>query len=440
MAPWIIRVAWAMTILIWPTIVHAQAGQSIDWWYGRGANPGQQRALDDALVAPFNTVHPGRKLDIEFRGSIVDRQIRIALLSGVGPDIVMAPGPSYLVPMEAAGYLLPLDDYARKYGWDRTVIPQILKIGTYGGHLYAVPRTDETMGLFFDRALFARNGWSAPKTLDELEALATSMMAKGIIPFGAGNADWRGANEWYITLVLNHFAGPDKVRAALQGTLAWTDPVFVQAITLLQRWYRKGWFGKTYFTLTNEQGFAQIADGNAGMSPNGFWAFQWVTAHFAARSADLGVEPFPTLRSGVPYPVFAVGVGSTLSINSRAKDPDAAASVIDAMLNPAFYQRINKGWPGDWNLPINGVDDAALATNTSPQYAKIVTGLTRALADGHYGYATWAFWPPATEQYLINGIEQVWLGQMTPEAYLQQVDKTFQIELKQGRVPPVPGG
>ena len=412
--------------------------QPVTWWYGRGSNPTQQRAVEQDLVAPFNKAHPATPLDIEFRGSVVDRQIRIALLSGTAPDIVMTPGPSYVVPMEEAGELLPLDTYAARYGWNGKLLPAIVRIGTYKGHLYALPRTDETMALFYDKATFVKNGWTVPKTLGQLETVATAMMAKGITPFGAGNADWRGANEWYVTLVLNHYAGPDNVYKALTGQLSWTAPVFVQAISLLQDWYRKGWFGKNYFALTNEQGFSGIADGTAGMSPNGFWAFEWVPSHFATNGHDLGVAPFPTLRDGVPYPVFSVGVGSTLSINKAAKNPDAAAAVLDAMFNPGFYQAINKDWPGDWNLPLTVVDQTELGRNATTQFASIVHDLTGAIQQNHYGYATWAFWPPATEQALINGIEQVWLGQVTPAAYMAKLDATFRTELKEGKVPPIP--
>ncbi len=415
-----------------------RAEAAVTWWYGRGSNPTEQRALDALLVTPFDKAHPGNPLDIEFRGSVVDRQIRIALLSGTAPDIVMTPGPSYVVPMEGAGELLPLDTYAARYGWNTRLLPAIVHIGTYKGHLYALPRTDETMALFYDKPLFARNRWAVPKTLDDLQTLAAAMMAKGITPFGAGNADWRGANEWYVTLVLNHYAGPDKVYQALTGKLAWTDPVFVQAIALLKNWYAKGWFGKNYFALTNEQGFAGIADGHAGMSPNGFWAFQWVPSHFATNGGDLGVAPFPTLRAGVPYPVFEVGVGSTLSINKHAKNPDAAAAVLDAMFNPNFYLAITKAWPGDWNLPLASVDQNALARNATPQFASIVAELTDAIRQNRYGYATWAFWPPATEQYIVSGIEQVWLGQVTPAAYMAQVERTFRAEQEEGKVPPLP--
>jgi len=69
----------------------------------------------------------------------------------------------------------------------------------------------------------------------------------------------------------------------------------VYSIELLRDWYQKGWFGKNYFSLTNEQGFARIADGSAGMSPNGFWAFQWIDGHFNQTGQTPAITPFPTL-------------------------------------------------------------------------------------------------------------------------------------------------
>ena len=412
--------------------------QPLSWWYQRGADPAQQRALQSDLVAPWNQAHPQSQVDVEFRGSNADQQIRMALLSGRGPDIVMTPGPTNMVPHARAGELLPLDSLIKQYGWDKTLVGPVLKTGAYNGHIYGLPRTYESMVLFYNKTLFDKYGWRAPKTLADLQTLAAAMMQKGITPFGAGNADWRGANEWYITLVLNADAGPDNVYKALTGKMSWSDPVFVHSIALLRDWYQKGWFGKNYFSLTNEQGFANIADGSAGMSPNGFWAFQWVGSHFNRTGQAPAIAPFPTLRAGVPYPVFPIGVGSTMSINKNTQDAAAAGAFLNAMYSGGFYLKINKDWLGDWNLPLTNLNPQQVASNTSPLFATAVSDLRDATANGHYGYATWVFWPPATEGYLIQGIEQVWLGQVSPTAFMTKANRIFQSELKAGKVPAIP--
>ena len=413
---------------------------TVSLWYQRGANPEQQRALEEALTKPFEAANPGHQLDIQYRGSSADKQIRIAMLSGHGPDLVMTPGPSYVVSMVRAGQLLPLDDYARKYGWNEKVIAPLLQTGVDRGHLYALPRSYETMFMFYNKTLFEQNGWQPPTTLPELTSLAQAMMKKGITPFGAGNQDWHGANEWYVGLVLNHYAGPENVYKALRGELAWDAPVFVEAIKLLHDWYKQGWFGSAYFSLTLEQGFARIADGQAGMSPNGNWAFTFASTHFSHATPVAGAAPFPSLRDGVPYPLYVLGVGSTMSINKDSADPDAAAAVLDRMYSQPFYQQINKLWgPGDWNVPLVTVDLKQLGADTTPLFASSIGSLSDSVRRGDYGYTTWVFWPPATDEYLISGIEQVFLDRITPEQYLAKMNAVFQGELKAGKVPPLPG-
>lgn len=416
------------------------SAETISLWYQRGANADQQKALQDALGKPFEAVNPGKQLDIQYRGSSADKQIRIAMLSGHGPDLVMTPGPTYVVPMVRAGQLLPLDNYARKYGWYDKVIGPLLQTGVDHGHLYALPRSYETMFLFYNQTLFDQNGWKPPTNLPELTSLAQAMMAKGITPFGAGNQDWRGANEWYVGIILNHYAGPENVYKALRGELPWDAPVFVDAIKLLHDWYKQGWFGKSYFSLTLEQGFARVAENQAGMSPNGNWAFTFAATHFPVGGKQKpGAAPFPSLREGVASPLYVLGVGSTMSINKDSTDPDAAAAVLDRMYSQGFFQDINKTWgPGDWNVPLVTIDLKQLATDTTPLFASLIGSLSEAVKHGSYGYTTWVFWPPATDEYLINGIEQVWLDRITPEQYLAKMNAVFQEEQKAGKVPPLP--
>ena len=69
-------------------------------------------------MKPFEAADTGVDLSVDYRGNELDKQLRVAMLSGSGPDIVYTPGPSYVAPMAQSGQLLPLDDYAIKYGWN----------------------------------------------------------------------------------------------------------------------------------------------------------------------------------------------------------------------------------------------------------------------------------------------------------------------------------
>jgi len=55
------------------------------------------------------------------------------------------------------------------------------------GKQYFVPWSYYLWGIYYRPSVFAANGWTAPKTLDELKSLASNMKAKGLTPFAFGN-------------------------------------------------------------------------------------------------------------------------------------------------------------------------------------------------------------------------------------------------------------
>ncbi|TIO10849.1 extracellular solute-binding protein [Mesorhizobium sp.] len=417
-----------------PRLAFAEDKEPVGFWY-ESASPENQDNLKTLLVDPFNAAHPQDDLSIDFRGSDLDKQLRIAMLSGSGPDVVYTAGPSYVASMAQAGQLLPLDDYAAKLGWSDRLLPLFTELGKYDGKLYALAKTYETLGLFYNKTLFDKNSWKAPTSIAELEALAEGMKGKGLVPFGAGNADWRPANEHYVSIILNSVAGPDNVYKALTGAIPWTDPSIVAAIDKLDEWWQKGYFGPNYFSLTGEQAFAQIATGQAGMAPTGTWNFTNIPPYFPANNAEAGFVGFPS-TSGAP--VYALGIGSTFSINAKSENPDGAAAVIDYVFTDKFYSAINSVWQGEWNLPLRDLSAVKLSDKVLPLYTEVMKNLSSAVGDGRYGYTTWTFLPPGTDSYLVSGMEEVWLKKTTSKDYLKKLDDTFKQEKDAGKVPAIP--
>jgi len=417
-----------------PRLSFADDKKPVGFWY-ESASPENQDSLKNILIDPFNAAHPQDDLSIDFRGSDLDKQLRIAMLSGNGPDVVFTAGPSYVASMAQAGQLLPLDDYAAKLGWNDRLLPLFMELGKYEGKLYALAKTYETLGLFYNKTLFDKNNWKAPTTIAELEALADEMKAKGLVPFGAGNADWRPANEHHVSIVLNSVAGPDNVYKALTGAIPWTDPSIQAAIDKLDEWWQKGYFGPNYFSLTLEQAFAQVATGQAGMAPSGTWSFTNVPTYFPPNNAEPAFVGFPS-TSGPP--VYALGIGSTLSVNAKSENPDGAAAVLDYIFSDTFYGAMNSAWQGEWNLPLKDLSGAKLSDKVLPLYIESMKNLSTAVGAGQYGYTTWTFLPPATDTYLVSGMEEVWLKKISSKDYLKKLDETFQQEKAAGKVPAVP--
>ena len=215
----------------------AQDGRKVVTFWFAQANSDGQTALRNDLVDAFNASQDKYLLQLEVKGAAVNNLLKVALLAGNGPDIVQTSGPSYLTAIANAGQLLPLDDLAARYKWKERFLPALLNTGVYGDKLYALPRDYESMHLFYNKQVFSQNGWKVPTNRAETEALADAALAKGITPFSAGNADWKGVNEWLMTVFFNNVAGPDNVRRALSGELPWTAPPFVEAVELAKAWY-----------------------------------------------------------------------------------------------------------------------------------------------------------------------------------------------------------
>ncbi|MFS8110623.1 extracellular solute-binding protein [Rhizobium jaguaris] len=417
-----------------PRLAFAADQKPVTFWY-ESASPENQDNLKNLLVDPFNAAHPEDLLSIDFRGSDLDKQLRVAMLAGTGPDVVFTAGPSYVAAMAQAGQLLPLDDYAKKYGWNDNLLPLFLELGKYNGKLYALAKTYETLGLFYNKTLFNTNGWKAPTTIAEFEALADEMKAKGLTPFGAGNADWRPANEHYVSIILNSVAGPENVYKALNGTIPWTDPAFVASIDKLAEWWNKGYFGDNYFSLTLEQAFAQVATGQAGMAPTGTWNFTNIPTYFPQNNAEPGFVGFPSAKGD---PIYPLGIGSTLSINAKSDNADGAAAVLDYIFKDDFYGKMNSAWQGEWNLPLKDLSNVKLSDKVLPLYSEVMKNLSAAVSAGKYGYTTWTFLPPATDTYLVSGMEEVWLKKTSSADFLKKLDETFKSEKDAGKAPAVP--
>jgi len=361
-----------------------------------------------------------------------------ALAGGEGPDVVYTPGPAYVVKVTEAGQLLPLDTYATKYGWNERFAPWAMDLGKVDGTLFSIPNQVETLVLYYNKTLFEEHGWQPPKTIDELTALSEKIAAEEIIPFAHANQEFRDANEWFVGEFLNHVAGPDKVYEALTGKTKWTDPAFVEAITILNEAQQNDWFMggvDRYYTTTFADANSALAAGEAAMKIEGSWAISDLNTVFGEEGGNENEWAWVPMPSKTGEAIYDLGIGSTVSINKSAENPDAAAEFIDYLFQPETQAQLVVQC-GDSPASVPLKEDAL--TGIDPQYAQILVAQNEASAAGNYGYTTWTFWPPETRTFLFEQVEKVWSGDMTVDEYLQGVQKTFDEEVAKGDVPPIP--
>ena len=182
---------------------------------------------------------------------------------------------------------------------------------------------------------------------------------------------------------------------------------------------------------------ANLAEVTDSISLTGSWNFGLVPDYFKYRQDEVGFAGFPSGK-GVPYPIFSLGIGSTFSISSAAQNPEGAANVIDQVFSEKFYTDINNVWQGEWNMPLRDLSGVSLNEDVIPLYTESMAALASAVNENQYGYTTWTFMPPATNSYVVSGIEEVWLDSLSTEDFLAEMDKIFQQELSEGKVADIP--
>ena len=391
----------------------------------------------DVFGKGFNEQSDTIDLVIDRKAQMIDA-VRPALAGGAGPDIVPTHGPAFVAEFALAGQVLPLDDLAKDFKWDEMFVPWALNLGRVEGTLYSLPQELETIILWYNKTLFDEHGWTPPTTIDELIALSDKIQAEGIIPLGGQGGECQACNEWYFTEFVNKIAGPEKVYKALKGEISWTDPDFVTSIDTLNGMMQKGyWMGGVENFLAADFATFQAAfgTGDAAMNMEGTWFYNSVDQFFGESTEhgnDWDWVPFPS-QSGDT--IYNIGIGGTQSINKASEHPREAAEVLTYLFSPEvqsalFSQCQNAVAP----IRIEGDQ----FTDVDPRISAVFADFAKASDEGRYGYTTWTFFPPKTDQFIYEELEKVWVGDMTAEEYMAGIDKQFQEELTAGETLPIP--
>ena len=387
------------------------------------------------IVEPFNAQSKTTEVEVTIQANRWDAT-RTALAGGTGPDLIGTPGPTFAAQLARAGYLVSMDEFAAQNNWKDLFLPWALNMGKVDGKLYSVPMEVETLVLYYNKTIFEEKGWTPPTTMDELFALCEKIKAAGLIPFAHANAEYRGANEWYVGEFLNHVAGPDKVYQALTGKLPWTDEAFVKAIDRLNEVQQNGWFMgglDRYYTLTFAERDAALASGKAVMNIEGTWFLGSAMTIFGKENNSPYEWDWVPVPSETGKAIFDLGIGGSMSINKNTVHPEAAAEFLTYFFSPEVQSATVNAGGAYGPVPLS----ADALTGVDPRFAAIIEQLGKASQSGDYGYTSWTFWPPKSEAYLIE-IEKVWSGELTAAEFLQNLQTQFDEEKAAGELPAIP--
>ncbi|MDB5506259.1 MAG: Raffinose/stachyose/melibiose transport system substrate-binding protein [Devosia sp.] len=285
----------------------------------------------EAILAKFEAENPTIDVQLEeISGPQYNTRINTALAAGEAPDLfLLQPGPDTAAAGKA-GYIVELTDKLDVTG----LTDAATDAATIDGKVWSVPVLGSyTVGLYYQRQIFADAGLTPPTTMAEFHTVCQALLDKGITPMIAPAQD--GVIPAFLYMLLSSSIlgaeGFDEIRA---GTRKFTDPDVVQAAVELRDMYpcfQEGSLGTPYV-----EGKALFALGQGAMLEGGSADYAGFTE--TNPNVDLGVVPFPAVAGGKPSTV--TGMEGAYAVNAGSEHVDDAVKFLQWMLSPTAAQMV----------------------------------------------------------------------------------------------------
>jgi raffinose/stachyose/melibiose transport system substrate-binding protein len=341
-------------------------------WENATTGPGE--AFWQKTTADFHAAHPNVTIKIQtVQNEDLDGKLQTALNSGSAPDIFLQRGGGKMAAMVEAGQLKDLTNDVTAET-KAAVGDAALGTGSLDGKVYAIPQSILPGGFWYSMDTFKAAGVSTPPTtLDELNAAATKLKAKGT-PIALGGKDAWPAAHWYYWFALRACSKATLDAAAKNKTF--DDPCWTKAGNDLKTFAASQPFNNGFLTTSAQQGAGSsaglIANHKASMELMGAWDPGVIAGLTKDQKPlpDLGFFPFPAVPGGQGDPAAIMGGADGLSCSAKA--PKECADFLNYLdtkdVQVAYYKAFN-------SLPINKEAQAAI---TEPYLKAVLDAYNKA--------------------------------------------------------------
>ena len=299
---------------------------TIRWWHIQNSDPGL--TIWQNVADEFMATHPWVTIEITVQENEAFKStLQTNLQAGDPPDLFQSWGGGGLAEQVAAGFIQ--DITAASAPWIGNVSAAGASLFNLNGVQYGVPFDLGAVGFFYNTALFAEAGITAPPTTWE-ELLTDVQMLKdaGITPISVAAGDKWPAMFWWAYLSLRVGGRDAMAQAVADGS--WDAEPFVQAGVELKRLIDMEPFQPGFLAAPwdgAEGSASTMASRDAAMLLMG----QWAPGTIRANSADgtgiddvMGWFPFPAVEGGAGAitDVFGGGNGFVVGINAPPETID----------------------------------------------------------------------------------------------------------------------
>lgn len=400
----------------------AGSGQATAWALTGGAEAAYRATFD-----AWNEEHADNQIAVEwFANDAFKEKIRTAVNTEQSPTLVQSWGGATVKDYATSGVITDLTDSTAEL--QERIFDSVLASGEVDGKLYAVPNNQTQPVLFFyNKDLFAEKGLEAPKTWEDFMKVVDAFAGTDVTPVAlAGQSQW--PYLMWIQYLTDRIGGPEVFQRVLDGEQdAWSDPAITQALETIQELVDKGAFGSSYGSIVadNMADTALVHTGKAAMVLQGAWVFSnFLTSDEEFVSAGkLGFAGFPTVEDGAGDPSNLVGNTSNfwaLSSKSSASAQQTATDFLNEM--NLSDEHVDELLAIGAVPPVKGIEDKIGASENS-EYMSYVYESVKAAE--HFQLSWDQALPSAQAQALLTNLSEIFLGQITPEQFVTNMNATL---------------
>lgn len=292
---------------------------TVTWW--DTSTVGSEDKVFKKIAEGFEKKHP--KVDVKYVNvpfGDAQNKFKNAAQAGAGAPDVIRSEVAWTPEFADLGYLAPLDGTAALKNQD-DFLEQAAASTKYKDKTYAVPQVIDSMGIFYNKKIFAEAGVEIPKTIADLKVISKKIKDKT----GKTGLYLRGDDAyWFLSFLYGE--GGDLVDADSK-TVTVDKPAGVKAFETVKDLVDSG-AAKTDATDGWENMQSSFKDGKVAMMINGPWAVaDTLTGKEFTDKANLGITPVPagSAAQGAPQG------GHNLAVYAGSKNLDASYAFVEYM-------------------------------------------------------------------------------------------------------------
>jgi N-acetylglucosamine transport system substrate-binding protein len=366
-----------------------------------------------AAAKEFSEKHPGLTVKVDGNPRVWE-SLRPRLVGGNPPDLMFPGWGMDHWALVQDGQLMELDaaldgkPYEGDGTWRGTFDPNVLNLCKKDGKTYMLPFYVMIYGWWYDPGVFKKNGWTPPKTYDELLVLSEKIKAAGMAPI-----TYQGQYPYYMIegLLLPWAAsigGMEAVDAAQNlEPGAWTSPAMLQAAKMIQELKTNGFFQEGATGMSHTEAQTQFLNGKAAMVPCGSWL----------ESEMRSVMPQGAALEFMPVPVVAGGKGDPTALLIGIEPWMVPKDAKNAQAGIEFYKFMTSVTKAKQFVEEKG----SLTAIVGSDQAKLPATLVKPAEALKSSKGVWAVqyrqWYPAMQKEIEGALTSMLNGEITPEQF-----------------------